>query len=258
MKRLSIAGLCLVSMLVVGMALAGTASAAVTASWSVCSEGKEGSLPTKYTEEQCGEAAKENKGKWEDVELAKETKDKVTVGLSTITLTDTKTLLGESVVRCDGPGEEAEGEIEGPNKSLITAAKVKEAKTNCRGLKGGCKATEIEEVKGVDLPWKSELYATESTVQARPEADGNGEPGWVVKCNTIGGPKEDICKQESGKPEILSLANVLQLSPVRSLLVLISFLKKRLANCTEGGKESGKVDFSFPILLRRGLSFRTP
>jgi len=51
MKFVKIAGLCLASMLMMSMALAGTAAAAPL--WLLCLEGKEGSLPTKYTTNQC-------------------------------------------------------------------------------------------------------------------------------------------------------------------------------------------------------------
>ncbi len=250
MKHLKIAGLCLAAMFVMSMAISSTASAAGV--WEQCSEG--GSA-TKYTEHQCLKAEGSGKWQWNEVKNT----EPIRILAMTLTLSDEKTLLGVSTVRCGHPAEleEAVGSVGPGGKGRITVAHVKEPKKECEAVKV-CKAGEVNKVAGVDLPWQTELFLTEGKLQTHIEGTGNGEPGWEVECNTIGGDKTDICKQEAGKPETLTLENVKSKNAAgeESLLVLATFLKKFKADCSEGGKESGVVSGQLAILKENGWGLR--
>jgi hypothetical protein len=236
MKHLRIAGLCLVSTFLLGLVLVGSASAAL---WETCSEG---TGLTKYSSNQCTTA--EAGGKWQREGIT--ATDKATITGFTLTLTDTKTALGVTKVRCDS-GLEGKGTV-GPvgNLAVVETLEVKEAEKNCRGVEGGCESSKIEKIKGVDLPWQEELFETEKKILATIEADGGGEPGWAVTCKTVLGSKTDTCTSEGGQTEEVLLENKLSSG---SLLVLGTLEKKRKADCTEGGKESGEAEGQEAILL---------
>lgn len=233
MKHLKTAGLCLVSMLVVGMALAGNAVA--TPLWLVCLEGTEGVTPTKYTSEHCTEAAKENKGKWESVEA----KTSYTVGITQLTLTlkDTKTLLGEAEVRCDSGGS-VKGIVGPGNKAEVTSNTVEKASENCRGLKI-CEEKGVEKVEGVDLPWKTELSEAEGAIRAKLEGTGGGA-GWKINCKTSLGSMEDVCTSETGKSQEATLENLITIRVANEPLVLWKLFPPPRLKCSLGGAESGE------------------
>jgi hypothetical protein len=241
MQHLKIAGLCLVSMLVAGMALTGTAFAAPL--WLVCLEGAN---LTKYSNNQCTKA--EASGKWQSQGLT--TTDKV-VGIEfTLTLTDSKTALGITTVRC-GSGGEATGTVGPGNVEIVTTMAIKEATTNCRGIEGACESDKIEKIEARDLPWQKELFETEKKIQDKITADGHGEPGWAITCKTVLGSKTDTCTSEAGKPEIETLENFKDIiSGV--LLVFGENLKRASIDCTEGGKGSGQLDVYLALLLASG------
>jgi hypothetical protein len=239
MKHLKIAGLCLVSMIMMGMTLAGTAAAAPL--WLVCLEG---SNLTKYSNNQCTTA--EAGGKWQSQGLT--TTDRATITAFTLTLTDTKTALGKTPVRCDSGGEST-GTVGPGAVDVVETAKIKEAEKNCRGLEGGCESNKIEKVVGVDTPWQDVLFETEKKILSKIESDGGGEPGWAVTCKTVLGSKTDTCVSESGKFETAHLENKLTGTV---LLVLGTFIKGVKAKCTEGGAGSGEVEGQFAILLASG------
>jgi hypothetical protein len=256
MKTLKIAGLCLASMLVMGMALAGTASAAaVPALWLVCLEGKEGSLPTKYTTNQCTKAASGNAGKWQSLSLPLGTSDTVRILAITLRLTDNEAgpLKEKSTITCPHPSEgwglienrETEGKVRAIG--ILREAKAKEPSKECTIVSGPCKT--LEKVEGADLPWEVEIFETEKKFVSKIQPDGNGQPGWAVTCNTALGSKTDTCKSKEGKLEVLSGENRVT-SEV--LLVLAEFLKANKAECSEGGKESGEVAGQIAILLWKG------
>jgi hypothetical protein len=232
-------------MLVMGMAAAGTASAAPL--WLLCLEGTNANN-TKYEDSSCTKA--KSTGKFESVSAP--TKDAVNIVAFTLTLKDTKTILGVSEVRCDSGGR-ASGTVGPGGKDEVTSAKVEEPEKNCRGLKVcGTKEKEIKEVSAVGLSWKTELEETEGKIQDKIEGAGTGGSGagWKVICNTIGGEKEDKCEGEAGKPlELATLTNVVSKAV---LLVLGEFLHRAKGKCTEGGAESGEVLGQFAILLANG------
>jgi hypothetical protein len=256
MKHLKVAGLCLVSMLMMSMALAGTASAQPL--WLACLEGTSGTTPTKYTEKQCRTAASGNDGTWQWNEVSGT--DKVMILAMTITLTDEKVpIFGKSTIQC-GHGTGA-GVIGPKSKGRITEAKVTNPKTECERVSGPCKAGEIEKVEGANLPWQTEMFETEGKFQTHIEATTAGkEPGWSVTCNAevTGKGTVDTCTQESEKPETVTLENKASLNSAGEieLLVLGTFLKKHKADCSKGGKEAGVVEGQIAILLTTGGGLR--
>ncbi len=253
MKSLKIAGLCLASMLVMGMALAGTASAAGPL-WLLCLEGKEGSAPTKYRTNQCDEAASGNAGKWESVGLAAGKSDTVMILALSLRLTDKEAgpLREKSTVFCPHPTE-GWGLVEGPNLLLIKEAEVSSPSTECAIISGPC--SKLEKIKGANLPWREELFETQKRIVSKIEPDGNGEPGWAVTCKTALGSKTDTCLSRGpGTLEEVSAETEKEYGRVTEgvLLVLGEFLNKGRAKCSEGGAESGEVAGKFAILLWNG------
>ncbi len=248
MKRFRIAGLCLVSMLVMGMALAGTASAAPL--WLVCLPKTGG----KFLDSQC---LKPGAGEWESVKLTGS--DTVRLVGFTLRLTDTGTALGTSTVKCNGKGSEGEGLITGPNLGVINTAEVKEPSKNCERVAGACKAGEVEKVVAADLPWKTEIFETEGKYLTKILADGNGEPGWAITCNTLAGKETDTCLSES--TEKAEQVELISTERNAELVVLGRFEKAHKAKCSEakGKVETGEVEGLFALLLAsgNGLSINT-
>jgi hypothetical protein len=240
MKRLNIAGLCLVSMLVMGMALAGNASAAPL--WLLCLPNAKG----KFLDPAC---LKAGEGKWESESLGTRTDKVVGVGF-TIRMEDAKTSVGKTVVQC-GHGVGA-GTIGPGNKALMTEVKIQAPKTECEAVEGGCKKGEVEKIEGRNLPWQVEIFETEKKFLTKIESTTSGkEPGWAMECNTLLGSKTDVCEQEAGKPEFAELANKRSGPKEEELLVLGTFEKKRHQDCSEGGVESGSVAGQIAILLAK-------
>jgi hypothetical protein len=238
------AGLCLVAMITMGMALAGSASAAPL--WLLCLEGS--ASTSKYSSGQCTKT--EAGGKWESVALGSKSDTVRIVGL-TLRLTDLKTSVGKSTIKCDGVESEGEGYIYTEKHGIINTAEVKNAKTNCERVEGGCKAGEVEKVKGADLPWLTELFETEGKFLTKIGGTGKGEPGWEITCKTLEGSKTDVCLSESTeKREGVELTNKVSTSGV--LLVLGTFEKARKAKCSLGTAESGEVEGQIAILLNSG------
>jgi hypothetical protein len=245
MKHLKIAGLFLVSIFVMCMALAGNASAAPL--WLLCLEG---TGLTKYSSNQC--TAAEAGGKWQSAGLPAGKTDTIRIENITIRLVDKEAgpLKEKAAVKCDGAGIEGSGVIEGPNKEVVKEVKIGKAKERCERVEGPCKSGEVESVEARDLPWKSELFETEKVVQERLEADGGGEPGWAVKCNTVLGSKTDTCTYEEGKNETLTPRPLLS-----SFRILISLenLGDRKLKCSEASKsETGEGLFTGGMALSNG------
>jgi hypothetical protein len=242
-KLVKIVGLCLASMLVVGMVLASSASAF---KWEQCGEGGSN---TKYEGHQClniSSNSAENKWSWKEAPGTEKVKIK-----GTLFLADTKTLAGESEVECFGG--EAEG-VAGPgNLGKIEKVTI-EGKTECRPLKV---CENVEKVEARNLPWQTEAYETEGKILEKLGPDGAGHPGWSVKCKTLLGSKTDECVEEENKPESLVLTNkVTPRSGSVELLVLATFQHLRKAKCTEGGAESGRVEGSVGVLKVNGWALR--
>jgi hypothetical protein len=229
MKHLAkIAGLCLASMLLLGMAITATASAAPH--WLQCREGTEKILPTKYEEHQCVKAVASNAGKWEWQEVTGTEKVK-SIGTLKLVDTDANSLLGETSILCGGTNE---GSV-GPGKySRVTAIEA----VKCALVRaGGCNEL-IGLPKARHLPWQGELIETENEVRNVIKEGTGGNPGWESECETALGKKKDLCESITGKEEILNAEN----KPTNLLLlVLLRFFPRRKGKCSLEGGETGEV-----------------
>jgi len=248
-RFVKIAGLCLASMLVMGMALAGTASAAELL-WLVCLKG---SGLTKY-KAGCLEAS--STGEWQSLGVPKGTSITVKILVISIRLADTKTAVGESGATCLNTGSRGLGSIEEKGKGKILVAEAENPGTNCKGF-GGCKEKGVTELVGANLPWVTEIFESEGKPLTKilPHS-GGGAPGWKVVCENILGAKEtDECLEESGHPEEvrLTLGEVTENpAKVKELLVRGLFEERGHAKCSVGGAEAGKVKGTVAILLPGG------
>ncbi len=189
MKFLKIAGLCLASMLMMSMALAGTANA--TALWLLCLEGTNAGN-TKYKNNQCSEAS--GTGKWESVAIGSKSDSVRAVALS-LRLEDAKGELGGAVIVKCPVVKGGRGLVEG-NVLIVTEAKAPSPSTECTaegtGTFKSCKTSNLTQVGGVNLPWEVVISESGSEfigkIKKGPMAAG--EPGWEVEC---AGVKTDAC-----------------------------------------------------------------
>jgi len=247
MKFVKIAGLCLASMLMMSMALAGTATAAVL--WLPCLEGKEGSLPTKYTSNQCTTAAASNNGKWELVSLGTKS-DTVKAVATSLRLEDAKGELGAAVIVKCGLVTGGTGYIEGSNL-IVTSAVAPNPGTECEaegtGIFKACKTSNLTQVEGVHTPWKVEITASGGTYTGKIQPDGNGEPAWKVVCASA----TDTCESE-GAGTLVETSGSAGTVSAGVLLVLAKFKTPNAGKCSVGGAKQGHVAGSTLILLNSG------
>jgi hypothetical protein len=244
MKHLKIAGLCLVSMLMTSMALAGTASAA--GGWEVC---REGATTTKYSEHSCLTAESGGKWGWSEVKNT----EAVKILAMTLTLKDTNTSAGTVTVRCDHVTGGGLGAV-GPEKfGRITEAKAPKAETECTAIEGGGSlgCSTVVEVHGANLPWQTELFVgANGQLLTKIENSGAGEPGWTVVCKTALGNKTDTCLS-TGSTELEEVELTNQATKNGSeteLLVRGRFQTAHKAKCSEKGEKSGTVEGLIAIL----------
>jgi hypothetical protein len=247
MKHLKIAGLCLVSMLMMGMTLAGNASAALL--WLLCLP-KTGGL---FTGPACSKAQDVGNGSWESESIGNRTDLAVLRGF-TIKLQDTGATGGSSAIQCSGPGVVALSTGESGGKGKITKAEVEKSKTECSRLEGGCKAGEVESVKGANLPWSTEIFETEKKLLTAiaSSAATEKEPGWTISCNSLLGVQTDTCTSPSRNSlEYALLENRTSFSStgVEELLVYGDFENRSNGHCTQSGSNTGHVTGAFAILL---------
>ncbi len=247
MRYLKPLGLCLASMFVLCAAWAGSAAAA-SPLWLDCIY--RGPFNGGYNDPQC--LGPGGSHAYRSVGL--EAGETITVKLSALSLrlVDTETFTGKSVIKCNGAGSVGEGLAEGPGKGVVKVAEVTEPKKNCERVEGPCKAGEVEEVKGANLPWKTEILETESKLFTKILADGSGEPGWKVKCNTMLKSEEDVCTSVSAeKAELLELSD----EKVNGVLLVKGRLLDRIKGiCTQSKKETGESSGSIAVSLPTGLA----
>ncbi len=232
MRHLKIAGLCFASMLVMGMALAGNASAAPL--WLVCLEG---SGLTKYSNSKCLTA--ESGGKWQSLGIPAGTSITVKMLAFSLLMGDSKApIIGEVSFRCSMEGNIGEGTIEAGGKGVITKAEIIEPSKDCSGEKN---CEKVEETEAVHLPWLIEIFTTEgkqlTKIKSKKPESGN-EPGWEIECEVDGiAGNKDVCETESGKEEQAILKNSVQ----TELLVTSLAAELHKQECEKGGKESGFI-----------------
>src|SRR5580704_4580779 len=168
MKSMMSVGLCLVAMLAVSMATAGTASAAPV--WEHCETEKANTTDSKWTTGQCTTASSMAAAgfSWQEVKGTEKA-----VGRASLTLSD-ETLGVRVEVLCS---LEKAGSV-GPGKfdRITTITNVKcTAGKNCEKLD---KAMELR-----NLPWQTELVEPKAgEVRDHITSGGNGAPGWAVTC----------------------------------------------------------------------------
>jgi hypothetical protein len=249
-RNIKIAGLCLASMLVMGMALAGNASA-VPLLWLVCLK-SEGPF-TKYTGPKCLESESSSTGKWQSLGVQTEKSITVKITVISIKLVDKKALIANSGAVCSTAGSVGEGLIEAGGKGKIRVAHVNEPTKNCKGV-GGCE--EVKKLEGVHLPWDTAIVEGATGPLTQITNSGAGKPGWAVECKTALGTKTDTCEEESKPVEAKLTFGEVTESPEngKELLVRALFEEKEetLGECTEGGKKSGLVLGTVAILLPGG------
>jgi len=232
MKSIKIAGLCLVSMCVMSLAVASTASAVPI--WEGCLET---STTTKYTSNSCVTAGA---GKWGWAEIAN-TDNVRGLGL-TLRLKDTAT--GVAVV-CPDTAEPVETGTVGPGRfdRIETAEVIKPA--NCIRTEGLCPS--LEKVEGINLPWQTSLIEENGKIFDVIEATEAGkEPGWRVRCSGV----TDECKSSGGRNEKTLMTNELTKGVQ---LVKANFQNAAKGNCTlaesKGQKETAELTGDAAILL---------
>ncbi len=152
------------------------------------------------------------------------------MGTGTLKLKDTKTLLGTSEVECGG----AEKGTIGPGS--LDRVEVIEVQASQCAAKKVCE--NVEEITAKGLPWQTEVYESGKELRDNIKTTGNGEPGWRVKCKTIGGSKVDECLAEAGLVPSTKVTN----ETVKGVVVS-EFEEEHSpkAKCTEGGAKSGAV-----------------
>ncbi len=250
-RNIKIAGFCLASMLVMGMALAGDASA-VELLWLVCLKG---TGLTRYTNSRCLTAGS---GEWQSLGLLP--KQEVTVKILAITITMRDTRLGIGII-CFGKGSRGEGVIKAKGEGEIRVAEFEKPDENCRSL-AGCEEGSITQLKGVHLPWKQELVVGENGKPLgviRPGASGE-PPGYAVTCKVAKIAATDTCTEETGHPEKVELLNAVTKNPsgVEELLVKSRFETVGHAKCSLGGENASEITGSTAILLPGGaVSIKT-
>jgi hypothetical protein len=238
MKSIKIAGLCLVSMFAMSMAF----STSAFAGWEQCTKGVSGVAPTKWTNHLCNEASGTGEWNWREVNG---TERVVTKG--SLLLKDTKVGGAVSEVECYG---EADGVV-GP-KTFDKVESVTVA--SCRAIKV-CEASKVASAEARNLPWQTELFETEGKKFDSLTQDGNGMPGWAVKCKVAGLPSEDRCTAEGPESQLLENKPTKNGSETE-LLVLATFKQARKAECSIGGTKAGEVIGSIATLKTNGWGLR--
>jgi hypothetical protein len=228
------------------MVAAGTASA-VGPVLEACTEG---GTATKYTTHSCLTASGSGKFQWNEIKGT----EAVKISGFTLTLRDTGATGGSSAVRCTA-GIEGAGTAGPGNKGRITKMEVKNPKSNCARVEGGCKAGEVEKVAAVDLPWRTEVFETEKTDETKLEGTGNGEPGWTVTCSTLLGPVTDTCTTEPGEPLTWSLYGTLSVGTwLEEFEVLVE--AESAVKCSVGGAKKGEISGKGSIQLTSEAGLR--
>jgi hypothetical protein len=186
MKRLQIAGLCVVAVFSLSAAIAATASAKVP-TWYEC--GKTAKVG-KYNNKACTEENTESKGKYELKEgLGKEKGLKGKGGLAVLHV---KTWLGDNTIEC--AKSKSEGKLALPNlekEVTVSFSKCIALKTATKPCQSGAKKGEIK-ISGLS----GELgYTSESPTEVGLKLESEAHPG----------PKGELVKFGCGEPGYLEV-----------------------------------------------------
>ena len=239
MKSIRIVGLCLAAVFVMSMVAAGTASAAPH--WLVCLNF--GGTGTRYSTNQCKEAASGGSFEWGELTGTEKTVTQGTLILETTGVP----IVGEVVIECSGTDTGSIGPGNQSRTLTVTTASCKAGK-NCEKVESAATA--------VNLPWNTELLETEGNIHGtlRKGAGAAGPPGWRASCKVLGVVEANECTSEAG---LLILTNDNTPGTVGPLLVLADFEhpNKTLAACTVSGTK-GDVLGSISILAANGDAIR--
>jgi|ERR1700722_2435546 len=101
-------------------------------------------------------------------------------------------------------------------------------------VKGACTEAAESEIKGeaIDLPWEGVITLSGGKFIEEILADGGGEPGFLVECNTLLGKTDDSCTGETDD----ELKNVTE--GVEGFFSESEAITKR-TNCSVGGAKEG-------------------
>lgn len=237
MKHLvKIAGLCLASMLVLGMAITATASAAPH--WLVCLKENLGTTTTKWASDQCKEAVSGGGWEWSELKGTEPVRSHASLRLA-----DTKIpLVGTVSVSCTGEGVGSVGPKQFDRTTEINSIKCVPGE-NCEKIE--------KEVKPLNLPWQTELYETEGKIRDKVRAENGKGAGWAVTCRVALISKTDECDTEEGSTSVEN--SWTKGIGKGELLVLANFdAKSTNATCSVGGNLSGEVRGPIATLLESG------
>jgi len=242
-KSLKTAGLCLASMLAMGMALAGNAAAALL--WLVCLKG---SGLTKYTNSKCSEAS--SSGEWQSLGVPSGKEITVKISVISLLLKDSKTSIGEVVTNCPDEGSRGEMVIKANGEGEIrafeyTAAGAKKYKDEA----GHC--PEFTKVEGRNLPWitNSEEGANKEPLTTLKPHTGGGQPGWAISCKDIVEVTDECRFAGTGEEEKFKLVNT---RSATELLVAALWEEKSKIECSQSKEKTGEVKGTLAILLPGG------
>jgi len=214
MKHLAkIAGLCLASMLVLGMAIASSASAHA---WLQCRENA--GSGTKWTESKCATAGAS--GKWEWTELTTTEKAQ---GEGTLVQKDTNIDSKTVTVQCAGTDEGTIGPKQFDRIIKVTTVGCSNVE-NCGGT---------IHAEAVNLPWQTELFETEGKIRDSIVSEVSGKkPGWKVTCTGV----SDVCEANT----TTATENVQSTGAVNAIFDSKS-AKALCSDKTESGEVTGKI-----------------
>ncbi len=177
----------------------------------------------------------EGKSVWEQFEgttWKEVTNTEKVTGMGTLKLRDTKTLLGEAEIEC---GVSAKGTVAPGRFDRIAVVEVQASQCKAKKV-----CENVEEITAKNLPWQTEVYESGKEIRDNLKSGGSGEPGWRLKCKTLGGVKSDECLAEAGLVPSTLLTNKTSNNTVASGFEEKS-TKTPKADCTEGGAKSGEV-----------------
>ena len=242
-KSLKIVGLCLASMLVMGMALAGNAAAALL--WLVCLKG---SGLTKYSSSKCSEAS--STGEWQSLGVPSGKEITVKILVISLLLKDSNTAIKSVVANCPNEGSIGEGVIKANGEGEIRAAGYTAAGAKkCKDEEGHC--PEFTKVEGRNLPWITNIEEGpegKMLTTIKPHAGGK-QPGWAITCKDIIEITDECTAAKEGEEEKARLVNTVSSG---ELLVLSLFEEKSKAECTQSKEKTGEVKGTVAVLLPGG------
>jgi hypothetical protein len=154
-----------------------------------------------------------------------------------LTLEDTKAPGGAVKVECSGKFVGTVGPLAADSITEVLSLTGTSTISCTIITHGACEGTTAE-VKGIHLPWTTELLlATETEFRDDIVSGTGGEPGYTVVCKTILGNVTDTCTGKTSSEELNVTGGVEGIFEAKS----------EKANCSLGGTGSG-------VILGKGIS----